>query len=81
MSVNGLFIYFHFCIYLCLAALGLFMAALAFLLWLSVAAESGSYSLVVIDILIAVASPGHVGFSSCSSQALEPRLGSCGAWA
>lgn len=61
-----------------LAALGLFMAALAFLLWLSVAAESGSYSLVVIGVLIAVASPGHVGFSSCSSQALEPRLGSCG---
>ena len=24
---------------------------------------------------------GHVGFSSCGSQALEHRLRSCGAWA
>ena len=77
MSVSGLFIYFYLCIYLYLAALGLHGCA-----GLSLAAESGSYSLIVVGgLLMAVASLGHVGFRSCSSQALEPRLSSCGAWA
>ena len=53
---------------------------------LSLVAESGGYSLVAVcGLLIVVASPaaerGLLGFSSCSSGALEHRLNSYGAQA
>ena len=55
----------------------------------SLVVASGGYSLVVCRLLIAVTSPVEtprlqsrcIGFSSCSSGALEHSLSSCGAWA
>ena len=72
----NLFIYFWLC--------WVFFAACR----LSLVAESGGYSLLrctgfSLRWLLLLQSTGsrHVGFSSCSSWALERRLSSCGAWA
>ena len=84
LSGQGLFFFFNIFLFMYLFIFGCPGSSL--LHWLfsscfSLTAESGSCSLAVMGgLLIAVASLGHVGFRGRSSQALEPRVSSCGAW-
>jgi len=45
--------------------------------WVFIATSNGGYSVAAHRLLIAVVGSRHMGFSGCSSQALELGLSSC----